>query len=94
MRTMTFCPPESIAVRKPADIHLLAWGRAALLLALFLFAGVLGHGPWKQDEPYIFGIVQHFMRTDTWLIPVDAGIPFMEKPPFYLDRPDVGKRPC
>jgi len=63
-----------------ADV--LAWSRAALIV-LFLFTGVLGHGPWKQDEPYIFGIVQHFLRTDTWLIPVNAGIPFMEKPPLY-----------
>lgn len=54
-----------------------------MLVALFLLAGVLGHGPWKQDEPYIFGVVYHYLKTRTWLVPVNAGLPFMEKPPLY-----------
>lgn len=55
----------------------------AAVLGLFLLAGTIGHDPWKQDETYTFGIVYHFLTTHSWLIPVDAGLPFMEKPPLY-----------
>src|SRR5262249_49345703 len=53
------------------------------LIALFLFAGLIGHAPWKQDETYSFGIIYHFYTTHTWLVPTNAGQPFMEKPPLY-----------
>ena len=54
-----------------------------LFILLFLLAGVLGHDPWKQDETYSFGIIYHFYTTHSWLIPTNAGTPFMEKPPLY-----------
>lgn len=54
-----------------------------VLIVLFLIAGTLGHDPWKQDETYSFGIIHHFLKTHTWLVPVNAGIAFMEKPPLY-----------
>lgn len=53
------------------------------LVAVFLFAGLTGHDPWKQDETYSFGIIYHFYTTHTWLVPTNAGTPFMEKPPLY-----------
>jgi 4-amino-4-deoxy-L-arabinose transferase-like glycosyltransferase len=53
------------------------------LTALFLLAGSLGHDPWKQDETYSFGIIYHFYITHSWLVPTNAGAPFMEKPPLY-----------
>jgi 4-amino-4-deoxy-L-arabinose transferase-like glycosyltransferase len=46
-------------------------------------AGIIGHDPWKQDETYSFGIIYHFYTTHTWLVPTNAGMPFMEKPPLY-----------
>jgi 4-amino-4-deoxy-L-arabinose transferase-like glycosyltransferase len=54
-----------------------------LLAVIFLLAGTLGHDPWKQDETYSFGIIYHFYTTHSWLIPMNAGAPFMEKPPLY-----------
>ncbi len=54
-----------------------------LLCLLYILPGLFGHGPWKQDEPYIFGIVRHMLHTHDWVVPVNAGIPFMEKPPLY-----------
>jgi len=46
--------------------------------------GTVGHDPWwKKGEAYGFGIIYHFYTTHTWLIPIDAGAPFMEKPPLY-----------
>ncbi|MGI4858613.1 MAG: ArnT family glycosyltransferase [Janthinobacterium lividum] len=56
-------------------------GLAALM---YLLPGILGHDPWKQDETYTFGIVDHILKTGEWLIPVNAGQPFMEKPPLYM----------
>jgi 4-amino-4-deoxy-L-arabinose transferase-like glycosyltransferase len=53
------------------------------LIVFFLFAGVIGHDPWKWHEPYVFGVIDHFHATRTWLVPVNAGHPFLEKPPLY-----------
>ena len=53
------------------------------LIVLFLLAGTLGHDPWKQDETYSFGIIYHFFTTHSWLVPMNAGTAFMEKPPLY-----------
>jgi len=55
----------------------------AMFAIVFLLAGVVGHDPWKQDETYSFGIIYHFYTTHSWLIPTNAGVPFMEKPPLY-----------
>jgi len=53
------------------------------LIVLFLVAGSIGHDPWKLHEPYVFGVIYHFFTTHSWLIPIDADKPFMEKPPLY-----------
>src|SRR3982751_6824294 len=54
----------------------------ALVLA-YLLPGLIGHDPWKQDETYIFGIIQHLLETGDWVVPTLAGETFMEKPPLY-----------
>ena len=54
-----------------------------LLLAAFIFLGLTGHDPWKADEAYIFGIVHSMLEDGSWLVPLVAGEPFMEKPPLY-----------
>jgi len=54
------------------------------LVVLFFIAGAVGHDPWwKHGETYSFGIINHFYQTGTWLVPMNAGTPFMEKPPFF-----------
>ncbi|OTA19863.1 dolichyl-phosphate-mannose-protein mannosyltransferase family protein [Xenorhabdus beddingii] len=50
---------------------------------LYLLPGVYGHTPWKQDENYSFGIIQTMYETGDWLVTMNAGQPFMEKPPLY-----------
>jgi 4-amino-4-deoxy-L-arabinose transferase-like glycosyltransferase len=62
--------------------RLAAWPYAALVLAL-IFAGLIGHDPWKADEAYVFGLVQHMLATGDWVVPTLAGDPFMEKPPLF-----------
>lgn len=56
-----------------------------LIVLTYLFSGVIGHDPWKQDEAYTFGMVLHILDTGDWVVPTLAGQPFMEKPPlFYI----------
>ncbi|AWG29271.1 4-amino-4-deoxy-L-arabinose transferase [Burkholderia cenocepacia] len=60
--------------------------RALVLVALgiaYLAPGIVGHDPWKQDETYTFGIIRHMLGTGDWVVPTNAGLPFLEKPPLY-----------
>ncbi len=56
---------------------------ALAILCAWLLPGTLGHDPWKQDETYTFGIVQHMLETGDLVVPTNAGQPFVEKPPIY-----------
>lgn len=60
-----------------------AWLLVAALAAAYLLPGIVGHDPWKQDETYTFGIIQHMLETGDFVVPTNAGQPFMEKPPLY-----------
>ncbi|WP_126286167.1 ArnT family glycosyltransferase [Burkholderia stagnalis] len=60
-----------------------AWLLVAAVFCAYLLPGVLGHDPWKQDETYTFGVIQHMLETGDWVVPTNAGAPFMEKPPLY-----------
>jgi 4-amino-4-deoxy-L-arabinose transferase-like glycosyltransferase len=59
-----------------------------LVIALFFLwisPGLVGRDLWKADEPYSFGLVNHIVKTNDWVVPTLAGEPFMEKPPlFYM----------
>ena len=55
-----------------------------LLATVYIFAGLTGHDPWKQDETYVTSIVAHLQRTHDWVVPRSAGLPFLEKPPLYF----------
>ncbi|CAB3720773.1 ArnT family glycosyltransferase [Paraburkholderia rhynchosiae] len=61
----------------------LMWLVALAILCAWLLPGTLGHEPWKQDETYTFGIVQHMLDTGDLVVPTNAGQPFVEKPPVY-----------
>jgi 4-amino-4-deoxy-L-arabinose transferase-like glycosyltransferase len=62
-------------------------GLAAPTLVFFLLAylllGLIGHDPWKADEPYGFGLIYGILRSGDWVVPTLVGEPFMEKPPLY-----------
>ncbi len=59
------------------------WLIALSVLCAWLLPGTLGHEPWKQDETYTFGIIQHMLDTGDLVVPTNAGQPFVEKPPMY-----------
>ncbi|TMH69877.1 MAG: glycosyltransferase family 39 protein [Betaproteobacteria bacterium] len=56
----------------------------ALLIAVWLAAGLFGRDPWKPDEAYSFGLVLHILHSGDWVVPTLAGEPFMEKPPLFF----------
>lgn len=60
-----------------------AWLLLALIACAYLLPGIFGHGPWKQDETYSFGVIHNMLETGNYLVPTNAGQPFMEKPPLY-----------
>ncbi|HZG21645.1 MAG TPA: glycosyl transferase [Herbaspirillum sp.] len=60
-----------------------AWLLLVLAGAAWLLPGIFGHGPWKQDETYSFGMIHHMLVSGEYLVPTNAGQPFMEKPPLY-----------
>jgi 4-amino-4-deoxy-L-arabinose transferase-like glycosyltransferase len=55
-----------------------------VLCALWIFPGLIGRDPWKPDEAYSFGLVHSILQTGDWVVPMLAGEPFMEKPPFFF----------
>ena len=78
---------SSLVASRGAEIVLIQRGRQLLLAlaaAIYVFPGLLGHDPWKQDETYVTSIVAHLERTHDWVIPRSAGLPFLEKPPLYF----------
>jgi len=75
--------PTSPSVRVWPWQALRKWLLVALIACAYLLPGTLGHDPWKQDETYTFGIVQHMVATGDAIVPVSAGQPFVEKPPLY-----------
>jgi 4-amino-4-deoxy-L-arabinose transferase-like glycosyltransferase len=80
-------PPELPGTRKGlralATSRLLVGLLALALVCAWLLPGTLGHDPWKQDETYTFGIIEHMLDTGDLVVPTNAGQPFMEKPPIY-----------
>lgn len=72
----------------PSSVHRTASPASWIILlvavaAAYLIPGIFGHGPWKQDETYSFGIIYNMITTGDYLVPTNAGIHFMEKPPLY-----------
>lgn len=63
-------------------------GAAALpvfgLVVCWIVFGLIGHDPWKPDEAYTWGLVNHILKTGHMVVPTLAGEPFMEKPPLYF----------
>ncbi len=54
-----------------------------LLVAAYTLPGLVGHDPWKPDEPYTFGIVMDMAKTHDAVVPMVGSEPFVEKPPLY-----------
>jgi 4-amino-4-deoxy-L-arabinose transferase-like glycosyltransferase len=55
----------------------------ALLCAVWLLAGVVGHDPWKTDDAVHLGVVFSLLKDGGWLIPKIAGEPWSGTAPLY-----------
>src|SRR5205085_7571422 len=79
--------PIGNALRFPPHLSALDIVRvtSACVIAAWILFGLFGRDPWKPDEAYTFGLVNHIVQTGDWVVPSLAGEPFMEKPPlFYM----------
>ena len=57
----------------------------ALLCAIWVATGLVGHDPWKPEDAHSFGLVYHILQSGDWLIPTLAGEHYLDKPPlFYM----------
>ena len=54
-----------------------------LLCALYAFAGLTGHDPWKSDDAIQLGIAHGFFSGGNWLVPTLAGETVVEAEPLY-----------
>lgn len=55
----------------------------SLLCLAWIMPGLVGHEPWKTDEPYTFGVIYDMLRGGSWLVPTLAGEPYLQEPPLY-----------
>lgn len=54
-----------------------------LLCFIWLWPGILGHDPWKPDEPFVLAVAQGMLDSGNWLLPTLNGAPYLENPPLY-----------
>ncbi|MEF8732286.1 MAG: glycosyltransferase family 39 protein [Candidatus Accumulibacter meliphilus] len=55
----------------------------AILLVLYIFTGLLGHDPWKNDDAVTIGVVHDLVRNGHWLSLSLAGAPYPDAPLHY-----------
>jgi len=55
----------------------------ALLLAIYIFSGLIGHDPWKTDDAVTIGVVHDIVTHANWLTPGLAGRPYPDAPLYY-----------
>ncbi|WP_434628646.1 ArnT family glycosyltransferase [Chromobacterium sp. CV08] len=54
-----------------------------LLCFIWLWPGILGHDPWKPDEPFVLAVAQSMLHSGNWLLPTLQGAPYLDNPPLY-----------
>ncbi len=55
----------------------------ALICAIYLIAGTIGHDPWKTEDAIHLGIAWEFASHGDWLSPRIGVEPWLNGPPFY-----------
>jgi 4-amino-4-deoxy-L-arabinose transferase-like glycosyltransferase len=55
----------------------------AVLLVLYIFTGLIGHDPWKNDDAITIGVVHDLVSNGNWLTPSLAGRPYPDAPLYY-----------
>lgn len=55
----------------------------AVLLAVYIFTGLIGHDPWKHDDAISIGLAYDVLRNGHWLTPELAGQAHPDAPLYY-----------
>ena len=55
----------------------------AILLALYICVGLIGHDPWKHDDAITIALVYDIYTSGHWLMPQLAGQPYPDAPLYY-----------
>ncbi len=55
----------------------------AVLLVAYIFTGLIGHDPWKNDDAITIGVVYDIVRNGNWLQLQLAGQPYPDAPFYY-----------
>ena len=76
---LTYTPPKNPELPRPTEKPWLL----LLLTFLWLWPGIFGHDPWKPDEPQVTAVVQHMLGGGDWILPLAAGVPYLESSPLY-----------
>lgn len=76
---LTYSPSNDNNLPRPTEKP---W--VLLLLAfIWLWPGILGHDPWKSDEPYVLAVILDMLNQGHWLVPTIQGEPYLSTPPLY-----------
>lgn len=54
-----------------------------LLTFVWLWPGILGHTPWKPDEPYVTAVVQQMLHGGHWWLPQIEEQVYLDNGPLY-----------
>lgn len=76
---LTYTPPSEVQTVKPSERPWLL----LLLCVIWVLPGLLGHQPWKPDEPASIGIIDTMLNSGNWLLPTLAGDLTLERAPFF-----------
>ncbi|MBI3144774.1 MAG: hypothetical protein HYZ18_05800 [Pseudogulbenkiania sp.] len=76
---LTYTPDSDSRLAQPTEKPWLL----LLLTFVWLWPGILGHDPWKPDEPYVLAVIEDMLRHGHWLLPSIQGQPYLEAPPLY-----------
>lgn len=71
--------PRSESLPKPTEKPWLL----LLLTFIWLWPGVIGHDPWKPDEPQIVEMLRHMLASGDAIVPSLLGRPVLDTPPLY-----------
>ncbi|BEV70625.1 MULTISPECIES: glycosyltransferase family 39 protein [unclassified Paludibacterium] len=76
---LTYSPDHQNNLPRPTEKP---W--VLLLLAfIWLWPAIIGHDPWKPDEPFVLAVVQDMLAHGHWLVPTFQGEPWLSNPPLY-----------
>ncbi|MGL6071869.1 ArnT family glycosyltransferase, partial [Craterilacuibacter sp.] len=76
---LTYTPNQDHTAQVPTERPWLL----LLLTFIWLWPGILGHDPWRPDEPWVTAVVQEMLATGNYLVPALDGQAFLRDAPLY-----------